>query len=169
MDTRALHKFTSGLYVISTQAGETVSACLINTGLQLTSAPLQVQAVVNKQNYTEGIIEQSGHFALTLVSEKADMPYIGRFGFRTSRDFNKFDGVTVERTILGDPYTPDNAVAVLACEVVGTLDVGTHMIFVGEVKDAAVLSDDPHMTYSYYHTVLKGKTPPKASAYVPEG
>ena len=96
------------------------------------------------------------------------MPYIGRFGFRTSRDFDKFDGVTVERTILGDPYTPDNAVAVLACEVVGTLDVGTHMIFVGEVKDAAVLSDDPHMTYGYYHTVLKGKTPPKASAYVPE-
>ena len=32
MDTRALHKFTSGLYVVSTQAGETVSACLINTG-----------------------------------------------------------------------------------------------------------------------------------------
>ena len=168
MDTRALHKFTSGLYVISTQAGETVSACLINTGLQLTSAPLQVQAVVNKQNYTEGIIERSGHFALTLVSEKADMPYIGRFGFRTSRDFDKFDGVTVERTILGDPYTPDNAVAVLACEVVGTLDVGTHMIFVGEVKDAAVLSDDPHMTYSYYHTVLKGKTPAKASSFIGE-
>ena len=169
MDKTALFKFQSGLYVVSAKAGEDVGACIVNTGLQLTSEPIQVAVVVNKQNHTEEVIERAGHFALTLVSEKADMPYIGRFGFRTSRDFDKFDGVTVERTILGDPYTPDNAVAVLACEVVGTLDVGTHMIFVGEVKDAAVLSDDPHMTYGYYHTVLKGKTPPKASAYVPEG
>ena len=38
MDTKALHKITSGLYVVSTQDGDTVSACLINTGLQLTSS-----------------------------------------------------------------------------------------------------------------------------------
>ena len=169
MDPKAMFKFSSGLYVVSARDGEDYGACVINTGLQLTSTPLQVEVVVNKQNHTEGVIERAGHFALTAITQEADMPYIGRFGFRTSRDFDKFDGVTVERTILGDPYTPDNAVAVLACEVVGTLDVGTHMIFVGEVKDAAVLSDDPHMTYGYYHTVLKGKTPPKASAYVPEG
>ncbi len=54
----------------------------------------------------------------------------------------------------------------LACKVVGTLDVGTHTIFVGEVVDAEVLSDDTPMTYSYYHTVLKGKTPAKASSFV---
>ena len=168
MDTKALHKFTSGLYVVSTQDGDTAAACLINTGLQLTSTPLQVQVVVNKDNFTEGVIEKTGHFALTLVSEKADMPYIGRFGFRTSRDFAKFEGVPVERTILGDPYTPENAVAMLACEVVQTLDVGTHMIFVGEVKDAEVLSDATPMTYAYYHSTLKGKTPPKASSYVAE-
>jgi flavin reductase (DIM6/NTAB) family NADH-FMN oxidoreductase RutF len=57
---------------------------------------------------------------------------------------------------------------VLACEVVQTLDVGTHMIFVGEVKDAEVLSDATPMTYAYYHSTLKGKTPPKASSYVKE-
>ena len=118
MDVTALYKFSSGLYVVSAATDDDYGACVINTGLQLTSSPLQVQVVVNKENYTEGILEKSGHFALTLVSEKADMPYIGRFGFRTSRDFNKFDGVTVERTILGDPYTPDNAVAMLACEIV---------------------------------------------------
>ena len=167
MDTRALHKFTSGLYVVSTQAGETVSACLINTGLQLTSAPLQVQAVVNKQNYTEGIIEQSGHFALTLVSEKADMPYIGRFGFRTSTEFDKFAGIERRTTVLGDPFTPVASAAVLACKVVSTLDVGTHVVFVGEVVDAEVLSSAAPMTYAYYHSTLKGKTPPKASSFVP--
>ena len=96
------------------------------------------------------------------------MPYIGRFGFRTSTNFDKFGGIECRKTLLGDPFTPVAAACVLACEVVQTLDVGTHTIFVGEVKDAEVLSDAAPMTYAYYHGTLKGKTPPKASSYVAE-
>ena len=168
MDATALYKFQSGLYVVSAQIGDDVGACIINTGLQLTSTPLQVEVVVNKQNHTEGVIAKAGHFALTVVTESANMLYIGRFGFRTSADYDKFDGIACERTILGDPYTPENAACVLACDVVSTLDVGTHTIFVGEVKDAKVLSNDTPMTYAYYHTVLKGKTPAKASSFIGE-
>lgn len=166
MDVTALYKFQSGLYVVSAQAGEEVGACVINTGLQLTSTPLQVEVVVNKQNHTEGVIAKAGHFALTVITESADMLYIGRFGFRTSADYDKFSGIECDKTVLGDPYTPQNAACVLACKVVSSLDVGTHTIFVGEVEDAQNLSDDPVMTYAYYHSVLKGKTPPKASSFV---
>ena len=166
MDARALFKFQSGLYVVSAQDGDDVGACIINTGLQLTSDPLQVEVVVNKQNHTEGVIERAGHFALTVVTEEADMLYMGRFGFRTSANFQKFDGVPTEHTALGDPYTTQAAASVVACRVVQKLDVGTHVIFVGQVEDAKVLSDAHPMTYEYYHTVLKGKTPPKASSYV---
>ncbi len=168
MDVRAMYKFQSGLYVVSAQAGEDVGACIINTGLQLTSDPLQVQVVVNKQNHTEGVIAKAGHFALTVVTEAANMLYVGRFGFRTSADYDKFDGIESVSTVLGDPYTPECAACMLACKVVGSLDVGTHTIFVGEVVDAKVLSDDAPMTYAYYHTVLKGKTPAKASSFVKE-
>lgn len=166
MDPRALYKFQSGLSVVSAKAGEDVGACIINTGLQLTSEPLQVQVVVNKQNHTESVIAKAGHFALTVVTEAANMMYIGRFGFRTSLDYDKFDGIEHLTTVLGDPYTPECSACMLACKVVGTLDVGTHTIFVGEVVDAEVLSDETPMTYSYYHTVLKGKTPAKASSFV---
>ena len=168
MNANALFKLTSGLYVVSAADGDDVGACVINTGLQLTAEPLQVQVVVNKQNYTEGVIERAGHFALTMITTEADMPYIGRFGFRTSAEVDKFEGIEVARTSLGDPYTPECACAVIGCKVVQTLDVGTHMIFVGEVVDAEVLSDADPLTYAYYHSTLKGKTPPKASSYVPE-
>ncbi len=168
MDATALYKFQSGLYVVSASDGNERAACIINTGLQLTSSPIQVEVVVNKQNHTEGVISRAGHFALTVVAETANMLYVGRFGFRTSKDYDKFDGIETKHTILGDPYTPENAVCVLACDVVNTVDVGTHTIFVGEVKDAEVLSGDTPMTYNYYHTVLKGKTPPKASSFVGE-
>lgn len=166
MDATALYKFQSGLYVVSAATEDDYGACIINTGLQLTSTPLQVMVAVNKQNHTQGVIERADHFALTAVTEEATMPYIGRFGFRTSTDFAKFEGVEKCETILGDPYTPECAACVLACEVVQTLDVGTHMIFVGEVKDAEVLGDATPMTYAYYHSTLKGKTPPKASSYI---
>ena len=168
MDATALFKFQSGLYVVSATDGEDTGACVINTGLQLTSDPIQVEVVVNKKNHTEEVIEKAGHFALTCITERADMLYIGRFGFRTSANYDKFAGIECEKTILGDPYTPMNAACVLACEVTQTLDVGTHVIFVGEVKDAEVLSNDTPMTYTYYHTVLKGKTPAKASSFIGE-
>ncbi len=166
MDVAALYKLSSGLYVVSSATGDDYGACVINTGMQLTNEPLQVQVVVNKENHTEGVIERAGHFALTAITEEADMPYIGRFGFRTSASFDKFGGIECRRTVLGDPYTPECAACVLACEVVQTLDVGTHMVFVGEVKDAEVLSGATPMSYAYYHGTLKGKTPPKASSYV---
>lgn len=168
MDATALYKFQSGLYVVSAATEDDYGACVINTGLQLTSEPLQVQVVVNKQNHTEGVIEKAGHFALCPITQDADMPFIGRFGFRTSTAFDKFGGIEKRETILGDPYTPACTACVLACEVVQTLDVGTHMIFVGVVKDAEVLSDATPMTYAYYHSTLKGKTPPKASSYIKE-
>jgi len=166
MDPKAFFKLTSGLYVVSAQTDDDWGACLINTTLQVTAEPLQLEVVVNKQNHTEGVIAKAGHFAVTAVTQEADMPYIGRFGFRSSVDFDKFDGVTKAQTSLGDPYTPDCACAVFACKVVQTLDVGTHTVFVGEVVDAEAIGDAEPLTYAYYHGVLKGKTPPKASSYV---
>ena len=167
MDAKALYKFSSGLYVVSAATDDDWGACLINTGLQLTSSPLQVEVVVNKQNHTEGVIERAGHFALCPITEEADMPYVGRFGFRTSTEFDKFAGIERRTTVLGDPFTPVASAAVLACKVVCTLDVGTHVAFVGEVVDAEVLSSAAPMTYAYYPSTLKGKTPPKASSFVP--
>ncbi|WP_428378776.1 flavin reductase family protein [Olsenella sp. Marseille-QA0557] len=169
MDPKALFKFSSGLYVVAASHGDDVGACLINTGMQLTAEPLQVQVVINKENHTESVVREAGSFSLAVVSEKADMMFIGRFGFRSSVDFDKFGGIPCEHTSLGDPYTTECTCAMLGCKVVQTLDVGTHTLFVGEVVDAEVLSDDAPMTYTYYHTVLKGKTPAKASSYIPEG
>ena len=39
------------------------------------------------------------------------------------------------------------------------------MLFVGKAVEAVKLSDDPVMTYDYYHRVKKGETPPNAPSY----
>ena len=114
----------------------------------------------------EGTLEALIGALLAIVGLKVSMLYIGRFGFKTSATCDKFEGIETKRTALGDPYTPACAAAVVACDVVKSLDVGTHVIFVGELRDAEPLSSDEPMTYKYYHSVLRGKTPPKASSYV---
>ena len=166
MDTSALFKFSSGLYVVTADDGERAGACLVNTGLQVTAEPLQVSVTVNKQNFTCGAIERAGHFSLAVVDESADMLFVGRFGFRTSADFNKFDGIASAVAATGDPYPAEHVCSYVACRVVQTTDVGTHLTFVGEVVDAGNLSGVAPMTYAYYHGTLKGKTPPKASSYI---
>ena len=98
MDARAMFSFSYGHYVVSANDGENVCACLINTALQVTGDPLQVAVTLNKQNHTTQVVKAAEHFTLTVVSKSADMPYIGRFGFSTSADFDKFEGISVEHT-----------------------------------------------------------------------
>lgn len=166
MDAKAMFTFSYGLYVVSARSGGETGACLINTAIQVTGDPLKVAITVNKQNNTTHVIQEAGHFALTVVSKKADMPYIGRFGFKSSADVDKFANIHTEASLLFDPYTPECACAILACAVTDTIDLGTHLMFIGEVCEAERLSDDEPMTYAYYHSVLKGRTPPKASSYI---
>lgn len=166
MDASALFKFSSGLYVVSAAGEGRAAGCIVNTGLQVTSDPLQVSVTINKANVTAGAVRNAGHFALAVVDETADMLFVGRFGFRSSADFDKFEGIASDVAVTGDPYPTEHVCSFVACEVVQTLDVGTHLVFVGRVVDAGNLSDEPPMTYAYYHGTLKGKTPPKASSYV---
>jgi len=45
-----------------------------------------------------------------------------------------------------------------------TVDVGTHTLFIGAVTAGHVFnSSGIPLTYAYYHTVIKGKTPAGAT------
>ena len=66
------------------------------------------------------------------------------------------------------PYVAEQTVARFSCKVIDEVDLGTHILFVGEVLSAERLSDEEPMTYAYYHKVKKGVTPPKASSYQPK-
>lgn len=166
MDKTAFFTMTSGLYVVSAAAGDRKAGCVVNTAVQVTSSPARISVAVNKENFTAGVIADAGTFAVTVIDQTADMIYIGNFGFRTSANFDKFERYEERPTALGAPYVPEHAAALFSCRLVETLDVGTHLLFIGEVEDAQKLSDEAPLTYDYYHKVLKGKTPPKASSYV---
>ncbi|MBY4797086.1 flavin reductase family protein [Collinsella sp. AGMB00827] len=164
MDLTALFKMSYGLYVVSAEEGGDRAACLINTATQVTAEPPRVAVTVNKDNFTAEVIMRASAFALTAVDMTADMPYLGNFGFRSSETYNKFEKYQVAE-IEGIPYVSEHACAVFACKVVETVDVGTHLMFIGELKAAEILNAEEPLTYAYYHSTLKGKTPKNASSY----
>ena len=165
MDLTALFSMSYGLYVVSAEAEGQRAGCVINTATQVTAEPQRMMVAVHKDNVTTGVIQRAGAFTVTAIDKTADMPYIGNFGFRTSANYDKFEKYGCETSAVGSPYAPEHACALFACRVVDTVDVGTHYLFIGDIVDARKLSDEEPLTYSYYHAVLKGKTPPKASSY----
>ena len=96
------------------------------------------------------------------------MELIGTFGFHCSNDRDKFAACKADFDAEGVPYVAEQACARFSARVVQEIDLGTHVLFVGEVEEAERLGAGEPMTYAYYHQVKGGKTPPKASSYVPD-
>lgn len=168
MDPKAFFKLSYGLYIISTEADGKQAGCIANTFNQVTSSPAQVSVTLNKDNATEQRIEKSGKFAVTVLQQSADMELIGRFGFHCSRDTDKFSGLDCGTDEQGLPYVKAHAASRFSCKVVKTLDLGTHVLFIGEVVGSEVLDNGPVMTYEYYHQVKNGRTPKNAPSYQEE-
>ena len=167
MDTNAFFTLSYGLYVVSSVFDGKQNGCVVNTVTQVTSQPPKLTVAINKQNLTTELIEKSGMFNAVSLTEKATMLMIGRFGFREGAKMEKYADIPFAKDSNGICYPTESVAALFSCKVIDRLDLGTHILFVGEVTEAKRLSDDPVMTYAYYHTVIKGKTPPKASSYIP--
>lgn len=164
----AFHSLSYGLYIIGAKAGDRRAGCVVNTFQQVTSSPLQVSVALNKENTTTGIIEESGCFTATCLAQDATMELIGAFGFHSSATRDKFAEFNAGEDASGVPYIAEQCVSRFSARVVQTLDLGTHLLFVGEVVEADVVCAGEPMTYAYYHQVKGGKTPPKASSYLGE-
>ena len=168
-DKKAFHSLSYGMYVIGTRFDDKDYGCVANTFAQVTSSPLQVSVALNKENATTAAVRQAGRFAASCLSEQADMQLIGAFGFHTSTELDKFAQHASARDESGLPYVAEQCCAWFSAKVVSELDLGTHVLFVGEVEECATVADAAApMTYAFYHQVKGGKTPPKASSYLGE-
>jgi flavin reductase (DIM6/NTAB) family NADH-FMN oxidoreductase RutF len=165
MDKAALSKISYGLYIVSSALGNRPNGQIINTVFQATSEPPTIAVAINKQNYTHDVITESRKFSISVLEKETPMKFIGTFGFRCGRDFEKFAGVNVRTGMSGVPIVLDHALAFLETEVAGEMDCGTHTIFLGKVIDCGVLAEGEPLTYAYYHEVKGGKSPKTAPTY----
>lgn len=166
MDKKVLFNLSYGLYIISTKYNEHFAGCIVNTVVQATPEEKpKLIVIVNKENDTNLTIKKSKKVNISILSEKADMLLIGKFGFRSSKEFDKLKETEYIIGKNGIPVIVQNVLAYIECNVIDEIECSTHTIFILEMQEAKKLSDEKAMTYDYYHNTIKGKTPPKASSY----
>jgi len=168
MNLEALHKISYGLYVITSRKNDNFNGQIANTVFQVTSEPATIAASINKQNFTHEFIRESNVFVVSVLSKNTPLKFIGHFGFRSGRDVEKFKGVNYKVGRTGAPIVLDHVVAYVEAEVIREVDVGTHIIFIGKLVDAEILTNEEPMTYAYYHDIKRGVTPKAAPTYIKE-
>jgi rubredoxin/flavin reductase (DIM6/NTAB) family NADH-FMN oxidoreductase RutF len=120
----------------------------------------------HKNNATAGFILNSKVFSLSVLKKESDTSIIGEFGFMSSADIDKFRNMETITAVSGAPIVLNSSVAWLDCKVVNSVDVGSHILIIGEVLDSDVISGEESLTYDYYREKYKMLAPKNAPTYV---
>ena len=166
MDNKALYSLQYGVFLLGSKNadGSKINACITNTCFQAANSPTRIAISVIKQNLTCEMIEESGEFALSVLSKNCSFETIKRFGYQSGRTADKFAGFSYEKGANGCPYISAEACAVIEAKVCNKMDLGSHMLFIAEVVDAKVLGSGEALTYAYYQSDIKNKADGAAAA-----
>ncbi len=171
IDNKAFHQFSYGLFLLTAQAGGRDNGCIINTAIQSASEPRQVSVCCVKGSCTQEMIDASGAFCVSVLTESTPNEFFKHFGMQSGHDVEKFEesasagvaGLDVARCESGLVYTA-TANAFFSCKVRYREDLGSHILYDAEVTEAKRLSDDPSITYDYYRRVTKNEEAGAAKA-----
>lgn len=163
VEPNALFKLSYGLFVLTAKDGGKDNGCIINTVTQLTDTPKRITIAVNKANYTHDMIQKTGVFNVSVLSEDVPFKIFQQFGFQSGRDADKFAGMATQtRSANGLRYLDEYTNAFISAKVISAEDYGTHTLFVADITEAKVLSAEPSVTYAYYFEHIKPKPQPTA-------
>jgi len=167
MNSKVFRNLSYGVYIISTydDAAARHTGCVANSVMQVTSSPATVAVSINHDNHTNACIKQHGYLSIAILGQDTDPALIGRFGFQSGRDTAKYEGL--DHTVTGCGAIPTGCCGWMTCRVLQTMETSSHTVFLAEVMDGEPAQGTP-MTYSYYHQVIKGKSPKNAPTYLPE-
>lgn len=157
LDPKALYQLGYGLYVLTTNDGETENGCIVNTVMQAASNPLIIAVGVNKQNYTCELIQKTGVLNINSLTENTPYEVFQHFGYQSGRNVDKFEGCSPDRSENGLVILPKHIKGFLSLAVEQETDLGSHILFLCKVTEGRLLSDEETVTYSYYQQHIKPK------------
>jgi len=166
----ALRKICYGLYVVCSKKDSRFNGAVVNTVIQVGSEPPAVEVCLSKTALTHDFIQASGVFTASILARETPFSFIERLGLRSGRQVDKLEDISYQIGVTGAPIVLENCLAYIEAEVIGTLDVGDHTIFVGKVVEGRVIKEGEPLTYDYYQRFLKpGRlTPRREKAMVSE-
>ncbi len=134
------------LWLVTARAGDRRGGLIATFVSEASIAPDLPRVVLGlaRQHHTWELVEASGAFALHLLGEH-QLDWVWRFGLKSGRSGDKFDGLDVRSAATGSPVL-DGAVGWLDCRVEARLDGGDRTIYLAEVVQSEVTYFAPPLT-----------------------
>ncbi|MBQ8884505.1 MAG: flavin reductase [Oscillospiraceae bacterium] len=156
-DLTALFNIGYGLYVVTSNDGKKDNGLIVNTVTQVTNTPNRIAVTINKENYSHHVIKQTGKMNINCLSVDAPFAVFEKFGFKSGRNTDKFEGCEPLRSDNGLVFLPKHINSFMSLKVVQYVDLDTHGMFICEVTEARVITNSETMTYTYYLNNVKPK------------
>ena len=157
IDRAATRNLSYGLFVLTAKEDQD-NGCIINTCVQVANEPTRIAISCQSENLTREMIERTGKFNVSVLTEDVPFETIRHFGMQTGREVRKLDSwAEAKRSHNGLLYLTEHVNAMFSCKVVEKKNLGSHMMFIGEVTESKVLSKTPSCTYAHYHKAIKPK------------
>lgn len=157
MDNKALYSISYGLFLLGSQHDGKINACITNTCMQVASDPVRLAISVLNQNYTCDLIKKSGLFCLSILDKTSQFELFKHFGYQSGKNIDKFADWEFKTDKNGCPYITKNSCSFISCKVVSQTDLGTHTLFIAEIQDAQITSQNVPVTYNDYQKDIKPK------------
>ena len=167
IDPKAFFKISYGLYLVSAGDKNTGNAFVANTVFQVSADPVKFAICSHKDNYTTGVIQEKGVFAVSVLNLDTPAEIHGNYGFQSGCNVDKLEHAKVKYADTGVPIILDSTIAWFEFKVLETIDVGTHQMFIGELLNSELIDEKAEpLTYAYYHKVKNGLSPKNAPTYI---
>jgi len=148
-----LGKITNGIYVLTTAYREAINGMIVSWVSQISYDPRLMMVAVHPSRYSHYLLRQSGCFVLHILSKnQTDL----LANLKNPDPAAKFKNIQWSRGNSGCPILK-HCIAYLECEVKTSHSPGNHTIFIGEVTNAQVLSDDEPMSTLDFSGTYLGK------------
>lgn len=138
------------LYLVGSVQDGRVNAMCCGSVTQVTYCPDRVAVAVNKNNLTHDYIKVSGVLSLSLLGQN-HLQMAHHFGRKSGRQINKFDLYSYRTGKTGSPIIEESP-GYFECRVDhrSTMDLDSHTLFVAEIMEAVIDSQEPSLTYWDY-------------------
>lgn len=167
MDKKVFQQVSYGLYVVCAKTSDgKINGQIANAMFQVTCVDPTFAISICLDNLTNSYIKSGNAFTVSILNINTPMEFIANFGFNSGRDIDKFANVKYSEGLSGIPVIQENTTGYFECQVINSVEVGTHTIFIGKVTNAEMLNDNEVLTYTHYHLIKGGKAPKNAPTYV---
>lgn len=126
-----LRFWTTGVTIVATKHEGTVHGMTLNSFTSLSLDPPLVSISLEKTTRTHQMVQASGVFAVTLLTQE-QLSLSEKFAGRDRVDQHRFDDVETFTLETGSPIL-SRGLAFFDCRVQASHDAGTHTVFISEV------------------------------------